>query len=252
MRFAHLTILLLTVLAVLTGCNREAAPQGEFLAPASAPPQSERTTMREEDKPKEGRPMIEGPSAADLEAANEPNGGQITPEQAAAARKMGPGRTNPVPDRPQTATPTPANTGAPTAGKPVLDYDRPVFSVSKTPCYGKCQQYSLTLTNDQQLILDAKNNMDKKGRYTIRLNRQEYSKLLAGLDSLNLQALPAVFPQDTKMIPADVQATVLRFPNLAGEEQKVEIYSDAPDKLANFLARFEAMIDRKDWVKMGN
>lgn len=257
MRFAILSILLLTV---LTACNREAsdatASKDGFLAPASAPPAPAPNTMREEDKPREGRPMIEGPSAGDLEAANEPNGGVPTPEQIEAIRHQGPGRTTPMPDRPQTAAPTaPATTSTmpatTTSGKPVLDYDRPVFTLSKTPCYGKCPQYSLTLTNDRQLILDAINHMDKKGKYSIRLNAREYNSLLMGLDSLNLQTLPAVYPQDTKRIPADIQATVLRYPNDTGnEEKKVEIYSDAPEKLASFLTRFEAMVERKDWVKM--
>lgn len=257
MRFVILTILLLTV---LTACNREAADATAnadgFLAPASAPPAADVNTMREEDKPQEGRPMIEGPSAGDIEAANEPNGGIPTPEQIEAIRQQGPGRTTPMPDRPQTAaSPAPTTAGSmpatATSGKPVLDYDRPVFTLSKTPCYGKCPQYSLTLTNDRQLILDAINYMDKKGKYSIRLNTREYNTLLMGLDSLNLQTLPAVYPQDTKRIPSDIQATVLRFPNDAGtEEKKVEIYFDAPEKLASFLTRFEAMVERKDWVKM--
>lgn len=258
MRFAILTILLFTA---LTACNREAldatAPKDGFLAPASAPPRPPapvRNTMREVEKPGEVAPMME--ATDDLKADNEPSPGVPTPEQIEAIRRQGPRRTTPMPDRPQTAAPTaPPTAGsvptAATSGKPVLDYDRPMFSLSKTPCYGKCPQYSLTLTNDRQLILNAINHMDKKGKYSIRLNAREYNTLLMGLDSLNLQTLPAVYPQDTKRIPSDVQATVLRFPNDAGtEEKKVEIYFDAPEKLASFLTRFEAMVERKDWIKM--
>jgi hypothetical protein len=92
--------------------------------------------------------------------------------------------------------------------------------------------------------------MDKKGEDRLRLNAQEYNTLISGLDSLHLDQLPAVFPRNIKRIPTDVQATILRFPdnNTGGEEmKKVEVYFDAPDQLASFLERFEAMVKRTDW-----
>ncbi|MFK8162657.1 MAG: DUF6438 domain-containing protein [Lewinella sp.] len=247
MRYAILSILLFSL---LLGCNRDAtSAEGSFLAPANQP---DNNTMPSKDMDErsmgmtkqtedalidEGKTKVEPLSAEDLAAARRPGS---RADKVAVSGEADPQKTKNV-----QAMPTPT-----TAGKPVLDYDRPIFAISKTPCYGECEQYSLTLTNDRQLILNAKKHMDKKGEYRIRLNAREYNSLISGLDSLNLQQLPAVFPNNIKTIPSDIQATVLRFPdNVGGEEmKKVEVYFDAPDQLTSFLQRFEAMVARKDWV----
>ncbi|WP_020571404.1 DUF6438 domain-containing protein [Neolewinella persica] len=255
MRYAILSILLLSL---LFGCNRDASnatsSDGKFLAPANQPAKSTMPDKGAVTKMVENKKMIEGPNEAvvdDVKVAEE----GLTDADIAAAKRPGSRRTPSTADQARaTSVPeqeTPRSMPTPAAsGKPVLDYDRPLFAVSKTACYGECEQYSLTLTNDRQLILNAKKHMDKKGEYRLRLNAQEYNSLISGLDSLNLDQLPAVFPRDIETIPADVQATVLRFPESVGstEMKKVEVYFDAPDQLASFLKRFEAMVARKDWV----
>lgn len=258
MRYAILSLLFF---ALLAGCNRDAAnpaaPDGSFLSPAEQPETVRMSSKAEDTRPLEGTKMIDGSGEEAIMENGKKVEPRLTEEDLADARRSGSrrpgssdkqapisGTATPQPDNPATM-PAPAN-----SGKPVLEYDRPVFAISKTPCYGDCEQYSLTLTNDRQLILDAKKNMDKKGTYRIRLNAREYNALLSGLDSLNLDQLPPVFPRNIKMIPADAPATVLRFPEYTGatEMKKVEVYSDAPEKLASFLQRFEALVKRKDWV----
>jgi hypothetical protein len=257
MRYAILSILLLSL---FSSCNRDASnvtyPEGSFLSPANQPESNDLPSKDVDVRPIEGPKMVDDANIKVVE-----NGRTIerklTTADMAAAKRPGSRRPGAVADKAAAAGTAPTESGntqsmptPSTSGKPVIDYDRPILTLSKTPCYGECEQYSLTLTNDRQLILNAKKHMDKKGEYRIRLNAQEYNTLLNGLDSLHLDQLPAVFPRNIKMIPADVQATVLRFPdNMGGKEmKKVEVYFDAPDQLASFLKRFEAMVARKDWV----
>lgn len=255
MRYVILSVLLLSL---AFSCNRDAtdatSSDGTFLSPANQPETNEMPSKGVDDRPVEGRPMIEDHGEEVLEEGGKVIEERLSAEDLANVRRPG---SRPVGDKTTgrpTTSPQPAeNTGTmptpPNSGKPVIDYDRPIFAISKTPCYGNCEQYSLTLTNDRQLILRAKKHMDKKGEYRLRLNAQEYNTLISGLDSLHLNQLPAVFPRNIKMIPSDVQATVLRFPDDMGgkEMKKVEVYSDAPDQLAAFLERFEAMVKRTDW-----
>ncbi|MEM9929303.1 MAG: DUF6438 domain-containing protein [Bacteroidota bacterium] len=262
MRIALSLALLLTL---VWSCNRDsadpAAEQGAFLAPASAPKNAaNRGALSDEQKPLEGRPMIEGPSKADLEAANEDNGGQLTEEEIAAAKRMGPGRTTPQVTAPQTRPmannsddPKPSQTVInANTGKPILAYDRPLFVFSKPPCRGNCPNYKITLTADRQLQLAAKDNLKKSGNYTIRLTAREYSELLAQLEDVQASNLLEVYPEDTSTIPSDAQATMLTFFDAAGTEQRMEVYFDAPEKLAAYITTFEEMVDREDWVKVGN
>jgi hypothetical protein len=258
MRYAILSILLLSLLA---GCNRDAtdttSPEGSFLSPANQPDVNAMPSKNVDDQRVPADPEIEGPGERIQGAAGEPMERELSAEDIASAHRPGsrrPGATvvnqAAAPSKSPQQSQNTGNIAIPSSsGKPAIDYDRPIFAVSKMPCYGECEQYNLTLTNDRQLILNAKKHMDKKGEYRIRLNAQEYNTLLSGLDSLRLNQLPAVFPTNIKTIPADVQATVLRFPdNMGGAEmKKVEVYFDAPDQLASFLERFEAMVKRTDW-----
>ncbi|MFT6000149.1 MAG: hypothetical protein ACI81P_002609 [Neolewinella sp.] len=253
MRYAILSVLLLSI---LSSCNRDAAaPDGSFLSPANQPDTNPMPSKEVDSDTRATTTDIEGPGEGGLDEGEKVM--KLSQADLAAARRPGSRRPGATVDKTAasgTSTQQPENTGtvpAPaSSGKPLLDYDRPIFAISKTPCYGDCEQYSLTLTNDRQLILNAKKHMDKKGEYRLRLNAKEYNTLISGLDSLHLDQLPDVFPRNIKMIPADVQATVLRFPDNmgGGEMKKVEVYSDAPDQLASFLQRFEAMVNRTDWV----
>ncbi len=63
--------------------------------------------------------------------------------------------------------------------------------------------------------------------------------------------LAALYASDARMIPADVQATVLRYADVYGEERKVEVYYDAPKQLAQLIADLESWVDKDGWIKMG-
>ena len=180
---------------------------------------------------------------------------KLTPEEIARVKRMGPGRVSPPPatkSNGEPVTPGTKSTSMPNPNKPVLDYDRAVFAISKTACYGgaNCRQFSLELTNDRRLVLNARKNMDRRGKYSRQLSAPEYNALLKAMEATEPAELGMVYPADTKMIPADAQATVLRYADVNGEERKVEVYSDAPKQLAQLLADLENWVDKDGWIKM--
>lgn len=252
------TLLSLALLLVITSaCNRDAVDSnqsnsGTFLAPASAPMSPNALAAEDEAKPRMA-PEIE--EEEDYPGKSEAVVHQMTDEELAAAKRAGPGRigAKPRPVAPSiNATPeTPKTMDVPTTGnKAVLDFGSTVVAISKTGCYGKCRQFSLTLTKDRRLILDAGNNMDRKGKYSRVLNTSEYNELLVAMQAAKPAGLAEVYPRETKDIPADIPATVLRYPDLDGNERKVEVYYDAPEKLDDFLTTFEAWVDKDGWIKM--
>lgn len=251
------TLLSLAFLLVLTSaCNRDAVDStqdgtGTFLAPASAPLNPQALAAADEAKPKMAA-AIEGPG--ELPGENEPVPTKMTAEEIEAAKRAGPARLGSQPQvaAPLTASPEPPKTmDVPSSGnKPAPDYNRPVVAISKTACYGECRQFVLSLTNDRRLILDAGKNMDRKGKYSRALSGREYNELLAAMQDAKPESLAALYPNNIKHVPADAQGTVLRYPDPNGNERKVEIYYDAPEKLDAFLTSFEAWVDKDGWVKM--
>jgi hypothetical protein len=256
MRTLFSTLLCLCLLVILGfGCNKDTAGgnagNDPFLAPATAPDLPKREAGDPQQMAKEG--MKEQTAADPGETLK-----RLTPEERAAAKRMGPGRISPQPATKNNATPVTAGTkpGAMPAtrnmNKPALDYDRPVFGISKTACYGGdgCRQFSLELTNDRRLILDAKKNMDRKGKYSRLLSTTEYNRLLAAIEATEPAELSEVYPTEVKNIPADAQATMLRYPDVYGEERKVEVYYDAPEKITKLLSDLEKWVDMDGWIKM--
>ncbi|MCX8211934.1 MAG: DUF6438 domain-containing protein [Lewinella sp.] len=258
------TLLCLSLLVVLgSGCNKDTAGASSgndsFLAPATAPDLPKREAVDERNFSREGMPEQKRVSDGSEDIV------KLTPEDRAAAKRMGPGRLSAPPATSSNGeTVTAGNTAfgnraakpasIPASGKenmPALDYDRTLFTMSKTACYGNCRQFSLELTNDRRLILDAKNNMDRKGLYTRMLSAREYRILQRALEASEPAELAALYPSDAKMIPADVQATVLRYADVYGEERKVEVYYDAPKQLAQLIADLESWVDKDGWIKMG-
>lgn len=252
-------LLCLSLLAVLSfGCNKDTASMNSgndaFLAPATAPDLPRQASVEEgivREKKVEQEPI-------DVESAEMV---ELTPEERAAAKRMGPGRLAPLPATksdaaPKTAGTKPASTGATSATapgnerKPALDYDRTLLAMSKTACYGDCRQFSLELTNDRRLVLDARRNMDRKGLYSRRLSATEYNALKRAMEASEPAELGPLYPADAKMIPADAQATVLRYADVFGEERKVEVYYDAPERLAKFIADLESWVDKDGWIKV--
>lgn len=254
MRTLFPTLLCLSLLLILgLGCNKDTAGAGTgndtFLAPASAPdlpPAAPVDPEAIEEMGGKAQEMVDD----GLDEIQE-----LQPGEEAAAKRQGPGRLTPSPVTKSTPAPTTASTkptpaGSP--GKPVMDYNRALFALSKTACYGGegCRQYSLELTNDRRLVLDAKRNMKRKGKYSRLLSATEYNALLSAVEGTNPAGLGAVYPADTKNIPADAQATVLRYADVHGAEKKVEVYDGAPRKLAQLITDLEAWVDKDGWVKM--
>ena len=262
------SLLLLALVLLLAACAREATgpdPDNTFLAPASAPPS---VAVNSEGQVVETRDQIETPAITDLgddEARLEPNGGQLTPEQVAAAKRMGPGRLGKVyPETVEAATPnaadvrTPATMPAPTqatvpGGKPALDYDRPVAMVMKGACYSApdCRQYTLTLTNAQTLLLAAgRGTKQGSGNYQMVLSPADYNKVVTALEAIDAAKLSATYPTDAKAIPADLQVTRLKLMTDAGTDREVEVYADAPEKVQAALDILDGFVALDGWRKL--
>jgi len=255
----YLIVLSLAV-CLFASCNRDATGATTnatdlSTAPATPPTPPTMSGITEEKRPVEARPDIVNDTEMERSNRDEIS---MTEEQLRAGKRLGPGKNAGMPNAvrpaarttaPEKAAPTPVTSGN---QKPVLDYDRPIFEVNKSPCYAKegCRQYKLSLTNDRRLVLEAGKNMERKGTYSRMLNAREYQELKTGMEALEPATMPATYPENTKMIPADVQATVLRFPDVYGKKKKVEIYGETPEKMTAYLTELDAWVDKDGWVKI--
>ncbi|MBC6993106.1 DUF6438 domain-containing protein [Neolewinella lacunae] len=241
---------LLLLVFLCFSCNRDLTDGSGTAGPAFAQPTPNTTAgLRAGQKTPEAlagspeREMTETPAAASPEELPDP----------AEAKRMGPGRTTPV-VRDRSATTAPqagqkSNTGtAPVGGGAVVvsKIQAPqVFEVYTTPCYGNCPEYTLRLFEGGLLVLDAKKGLRQQGLHTQQLQFFQYSDLVEQFNRLAAADLAPVYP--TTEIPTDIPATVLRYTDAKGKEQKIKVYVDAPEALASFLAEVTQLPKEGIW-----
>ncbi|MFT7121064.1 MAG: hypothetical protein ACJAZ9_001242 [Neolewinella sp.] len=121
-----------------------------------------------------------------------------------------------------------------------------VFSVRKTPCYGDCTQYEVTLYDNGLVVLEGKKNVDKKGFYSVILPNYQQSDLMNAFRKATGQGLLTLYPEG-ETVPADLPATILSYPGSNGRAQNIKVYSEAPEQLDALFAFVEEMVAKDDW-----
>lgn len=250
--------LFLLIAFLMFGCGRDAAGVGNdaanpAIAPASAPatPGANRNNQDPVRAPEVGAQEIGRDQMAPADPIDAP---VLTPEDGRAVTPFNRGgqnqpqtqtRTNPSP-QPQTAQ---FELG-PDGDYAMIEVDKieatKVFSVSTSPCYGDCKQYSLTLYNNGLVLFNGKKNVARKGYYSAILSDYPQSKLMAHFRDATAEGLQTIYPIGEAVAP-DVPSTVLRYPAVDGREQSISVYADAPEKLQQLFDFVEEMIAREDW-----
>lgn len=121
-----------------------------------------------------------------------------------------------------------------------------VFTVAKTPCYGECKQYSLTVHNNGLVVLNAKKNLDRKGFYTVALSTIDSAKMLELFRRATASGLLTVYPAGEE-IAADIPSTKLEYAGVNGLPQVIRVYSDAPAALQTLFDEAEKLAEKGDW-----
>lgn len=122
-----------------------------------------------------------------------------------------------------------------------------VFEVSKTPCYGDCKQYSLTLHGNGLAVLNARKNLNRTGYYTTRLPPSEADKMTDLFRRVTAGGLQTVYPAGE--VPADLPATKLEYAGANGLPQVVRVYSNAPADLQQLFDMAEQLVVNGDWQR---
>lgn len=250
--------LFLLISFLMFGCGRDTAGVGDdaaapALAPASAP--ADRGAKRDNQEPQKAPIETAERIGRDQMAPAEPmNAPEVTMED---VRSLSPANRN---GRNQNQTQTRAENApqqqpsqfemAQAQGSGVIDVDKidaeQVFSVSKTPCYGDCKQYSVTLYNTGLVVFHAKKNVGRTGYYSMMLKNFSQSELMQYFRNATADGLQTVYPVG-EATPADVPATVLRYPGVDGRIQAIKVYADAPEKLQQLFDLVEEMAEQEDW-----
>ncbi|MFA6404372.1 MAG: DUF6438 domain-containing protein [Salinivirgaceae bacterium] len=106
-------------------------------------------------------------------------------------------------------------------------------------------EYSIELFSNKQMVLEAKKNLDKSGKYMRTLSAQEYKHLLKTFVDADFFKFEPEYTDTVSNLP-----TRYLYFAYQGHEKKIKDYFGAPETLTQLEYSIQSFLDRVGWEKM--
>lgn len=121
-----------------------------------------------------------------------------------------------------------------------------IISYYQTPGFSpEAPEYKIDLYDNKQMFLDAKKNLDKKGKYMRTLSEKEYQQLVEAFEAANFYD----FDDEYTANITDLPTRYITF-SYKGQSKKIKDYYGAPDELKELEFMIQSFLDRVGWEKM--
>ncbi len=163
---------------------------------------------------------------------------------AACTKKIKDAATVPtIPTPPSVPSETPKAAVKPTTGTYV------VFSIRRSPCFGKCKVYELQVLSDGTAHYFGKNNVEKIGDFVATYPAADFRVLKEKAEAIQYVKLAERYPLDRKNEIVDLPYTFTSYNN-GKIERKVANNYDCPDSLIEFEQLLDAFVDKLSWSEI--
>lgn len=108
------------------------------------------------------------------------------------------------------------------------------LSMERTPCFGKCPNYKITIFNTGRVIYEGFNFVEKKGKFETQLTSVQLKEIKSQMKIINIYSMKDKYDSNITDIPS-----CLIYINDNGKKKKIYDRYGAPDK----LREFEKLID---------
>lgn len=117
-----------------------------------------------------------------------------------------------------------------------------LVEMSKSPCFGYCPTYDLTIFQNGTMKLNAKQNMKKSGVFIMQLSKNELKKLKKELLDLKLDS----YLDEYKEAIADAPSTRITY---YGDNVKKSIFTNFnyPEPLQQFAVKLDTLATNNSW-----
>lgn len=116
--------------------------------------------------------------------------------------------------------------------------------MSKTSCRGECPQYSIVIYNSKKAVLDAKSNLELKGKYTLELSDDQYTELIKAFEDAEFSS----FEKEYTAKVTDLPTTYISF--LTNDSlYTIKDYYGAPQKLKELEKKVANLLEVEGWKK---
>ncbi|MBK9271445.1 MAG: hypothetical protein IPM48_07595 [Saprospiraceae bacterium] len=123
---------------------------------------------------------------------------------------------------------------------------QPMISFKKTPCFGKCKVYKISVYQDGLTILEGIEHIEKTGVHFGQLDKTELEKLKKDLRSLPWNTYK---PSYFKNIP-DLPSTELRYFHSRDSIQTIKSNTSLPNDLESIQTRLAELVESLKWTEV--
>lgn len=121
-----------------------------------------------------------------------------------------------------------------------------VFTLRKTPCYGECPVYRLTIMSDGDVYYTGINNVDLIGDYRAKVSADRVDRLLREAITEGVYEWSDIYPEKKDYFIADASNTITKVV-WRGREKTITNNSEAPEELLALENKLTALIDELKW-----
>lgn len=147
------------------------------------------------------------------------------------------------------AEPAPAVPEAPAElpGNPKLGGDSVFFSLERTPCFGTCPTFKITIMQDGSAVYEGRRFAPREGRYTGQVDDATMQALLEEAKARGFFAMDDVYDRPV----TDLPSVIIRV-NAEGRDKQVIGRVGPPQAFKNFTQRAEELLAPIAWTKTGD
>lgn len=134
------------------------------------------------------------------------------------------------------------------SGKPAkVNGDSLLASITRTPCYGRCPHYTISIYKTGLVVYDGKQFVNKTGIHTTRLSEEKLEEIKNMAAQLNYYNLEDKYESHMTDLPSCTTT-------MNTEKGKKEIfhYGKAPDNLIKFERYLDGLFANQEWVSSKN
>lgn len=125
-----------------------------------------------------------------------------------------------------------------------------VVSMSRSPCFGKCQAYNFSVSSDGTAVYEGIAFVSKLGKHTAQVSKSEMNKFLSTFQLSSLQALSENYP--TKGITVSDLPTTKTYIRLGKIGKLITDNYDAPVVVLDLETRVQTFAESLNWKKTEN
>jgi len=120
-----------------------------------------------------------------------------------------------------------------------------IISLERTPCYGSCPIYKMSIYSDGTALYYGKRFVNKIGSYSFRVSKETIEYILNKAIEINFFQLEDQYTENI----SDLPKTITYIKN-GKEKKKIVNYYGAPKKLREFESLVDGCIDYRKMIKI--